>query len=225
MRSPRDILRKILLSSLRYARRSREAGRRCNAICAGRLAYIFILFFLLVPFVWAVPMQQVSYGEQKVAQEYELKAVYLYNFLQFIQWPESQRMLSKDGSMVIGIVGESPFGEAFEELQATIRKNGLKPVRVIYYGSYREGLNMRHCHILFVSASEKRNFAKITAELRGLPVLTVADTGDFLSSGGMINLVQSDGKIRWMINRSQANEAGLRFSAQLLTLAVRVMGD
>jgi hypothetical protein len=191
---------------------------------SGKLAYIFTLLFLLIPFAWAVPMQQVSYGEQKVAQEYELKAVYLYNFLQFIQWPESHRMLSKDGAMVIGIVGESPFGEAFEELEATIRKAGKKPVRVTYYGPYREGLNMRNCHILFVSASEKKNFVKIITDLRGLPVLTVADTEGFLSAGGMITLVKTQGRIRWMINRTQADEAGLRFSAQLLTLAVKVEG-
>jgi hypothetical protein len=169
-------------------------------------------------------MPQLSYAEQKVAQEYELKAVYLYNFLQFIQWPESQRMLSKDGAMVIGIVGESPFGKAFEELQATIGKSGKKPVRVIYYGAYREGLNMRNCHILFVSASEKKNFAKIIADLGGSPVLTVADTEGFLSAGGMIELVKDRGKIRWTINRAQADEAGLRFSSQLLTLAIKVVG-
>jgi hypothetical protein len=125
---------------------------------------------------------------------------------------------------VIGIVGESPFGGAFEELEATIRKTGKKPIRVTYYGPYREGLNMRNCHLLFVSTSEKKNFAKIIADLRGLPVLTVADTEGFLSAGGMIELVKDRGKIRWTINRSQADEAGLRFSAQLLSLAVRVVG-
>ena len=170
-------------------------------------------------------MQQVSYGEQPAAQQYELKAVYLYNFLQFVQWPESQRLLSKDGAMVIGIVGDSPFGKAFEELQATIRKSGTKPVRVIQYGSYHEGLDMKNCHILFASSSEKKNFAKIVADLRGAPVLTVADTENFLSSGGMINLVKSQGKIRWMINRAHAEKAGLRFSSQLLALAVRVEGN
>ena len=221
----KGILRNILLSFTGSAHRSLKPGKQYGPLCFGKLAYIFTIFFLLGSFVLAVPMQQASYGEQQVAQEYELKAVYLYNFLQFVQWPEAQRLLSKDGAMVIGIVGDSPFGEAFEALQATIRKSGMKPVRVIHYGSYSEGLDMRNCHILFVSASEKKNFAKIVADLRGVPVLTVADTENFLSSGGMINLVRSQGKIRWMINRAQADKAGLRFSAQLLTLAVKVVAD
>ena len=220
----KDILKNILLSFPGSAQRFPKPGKQHSRLCFGKLAYIFTIFFLLVPFVWAVPMQQVSYGEQQAAQEYELKAVYLYNFLQFVQWPESS-LRSKDRAMVIGIVGDSPFGEAFEELQATIRKSGTRPVRVIHYGRYREGLDMRNCHILFVSASEKQNFAKIVADLRGVPVLTVADTENFLSSGGMINLVRSQGKIRWMINRAQADKAGLRFSAQLLSLAVKVVEE
>ncbi len=221
----KDFLRNMLLSFPGSAHLSPKTGKRHIFLCFGKLGYTFTLFFLLVPFVWAVPMQQVSYGEQQAAQEYELKAVYLYNFLQFVQWPESQRLLTKDGTMVIGIVGDSPFGDAFEELQTTIRKSGTRPVRVIRYGRYREGLDMTNCHILFVSSSEKKNFAKIAADLKDVPVLTVADTENFLSSGGMINLVRSDGKIRWMINRARADKAGLHFSAQVLTLAVKVVED
>lgn len=218
-------MKNILMSFLISAQRFPKPGKQHGPLCFGRLAYTFTIFFLLVPFVWAVPMQQVSYGEQLVTQEYELKAVYLYNFLQFVQWPESQRLLSKDGAMVIGVVGDSPFGDAFEELQTTIRKSGMKPVRIIQYGRYREGLDLRNCHVLFVSVSEKKNFARIVEDLRGAPVLTVADTENFLSSGGMINLVRSQGKIRWMVNRSQAEKAGLRISAQLLTLAVKIVAD
>jgi len=221
----KDLLRKMLLSFPGSARRFSKAGKQYGTLGFGKLGYAFTLFFLLLSLVWALPMQQVSYGEQQIAQEYELKAVYLYNFLQFVQWPESKRLLTKDGVMVIGIVGDSPFGEAFEVLQATIRKSGMKPVRVIHYGHYREGLYMRDCHILFVSAAEKKNFAKIVDDLKDAPVLTVADTHNFLSSGGMISLVQSDGKLRWMINRAQADKAGLRFSAQLLALAVKVVED
>ena len=180
-----------------------------------------VVTFCLLPLVWAGPMQQVSYGEQS-AQEYELKAVYLYNFLQFVQWPESRKVLPKDGPMVICIVGESPFGEALESLQETVRKSGRRPVKVINYGAYQEEMNIAACHLLFVSSSEKRNFRKIIAGLRDSPVLTVADTENFLSSGGMINLTHSNGRIRWMINRTAADRAGLRLSAQLLSIAVKV---
>lgn len=184
------------------------------------ITFLFAACFSLLS--WAVFLQ-VSYGEPQ-AQEYELKAVYLYNFTQFVQWPESKRP-SADGAMVIGIVGESPFGDALKKLQENVRKNGMKSIRIVNYGQYREGIDIDACHLLFVSASEKKNFKKIIADLKDAPVLTVADTGSFLSAGGMIDLVQSKGKIRWMINRIAANRAGLRLSAQLLSIAIKVMDE
>jgi len=181
-----------------------------------------VLLPCLMSFVWAVPLQNIGYAQQAVS-EYELKAVYLYNFLQFVQWPEPQRSLAKDGTLIIGIVGESPFGSALEELQANVRRSGMKPVTIIYYGPYREDLVMKNCHLLFVSGSEKKNFSRIIVSLQGAPVLTVAEAENFVSSGGMISLIRSQGKVRWMINRAPADKAGLRFSAQLLSIAAKVV--
>ncbi len=189
----------------------------------GNTLLLITLFFCLFTFCWAVPLQRVSYAQPQAVQEYELKAVYLYNFLQFVQWPQPKRMISKDGAMVIGVVGESPFGDALEELQADVRKSGMKPVKIIQYGSYQENMDLGSCHLLFMSASEKSNFRKIIAGLRDAPVLTVAESENFLSSGGMVSLVQGGGKVRWMINRTAADRAGLRFSSQLLSIALKVV--
>ncbi|MHB8880495.1 MAG: YfiR family protein [Thermodesulfovibrionales bacterium] len=181
-----------------------------------------IIFLCLCSFSGAIPLQGVCYAQQQV-REYELKAVYLYNFLQFVQWPETKRAVTKDSVMVIGVVGESPFGEALTALQADLHRGGMKPVRIIQYGPYQEHMDFRECHLLFVGLSEKGNVRRIIARLKDAPVLTVADTDNFIAAGGMINLVQHGGKIRWMINRSAADKAGLRFSAQLLTIALKVV--
>ncbi|MBF0560263.1 MAG: YfiR family protein [Nitrospirae bacterium] len=200
-------------------------ARRLLPISSSGLLFHFSLVFCLASFIWALPPQKVSYGGQSTGEEYEVKAVYLYNFLQFIGWPESRNALAKDGAMVIGIVGESPFGEALEELQADLRNNRIKPFKIIYYGPYDEDTYMDNCHLLFVSASEKRNFERIVSSLKGKPVLTVADTENFIASGGMINLVHSKGKIRWVINRSAMDRAGLHPAAQLLSIAAKVVGE
>jgi hypothetical protein len=59
--------------------------------------------------------------------------------------------------------------------------------------------------------------------LEAAPVLTVSETNDFIDSGGMIALVRNRDRIRWEINRSSAESAGLRLSAQLLSMAVKVV--
>lgn len=189
----------------------------------GNFTLLMLLISLWVTGVWAVPLQRVGHAQQQAVQEYELKAVYLYNFLQFVQWPDAKRPVSKDGTLVIGIVGVSPFGTALADLQSDIQKSGMKPVRIVHYGDYEADMDLTTCNLLFVSASEKNNFRGIIAGLGHAPVLTVADSENFLSSGGMINLVQRNAKIRWSINRTAADRAGLRFSSQLLNMAVKVV--
>lgn len=173
---------------------------------------------LLLSLAWGAPLPQASPGDQK-AEEYDLKAVYLYNFLQFVQWPEARR----DATLVIGVVGETPLARALETLQGSLEKGGKRPIRVVRFGVYRAGLDLGSCHLLFLAPSEQQEFGKILAELSGAPVLTVADGGDFLEAGGMIALTVSRGKLRWMINRPPADRAGLRFNAQMLRLAIKVV--
>ncbi|TAN44782.1 MAG: YfiR family protein [Nitrospirae bacterium] len=187
------------------------------------LALLLVLSCSLFSFVMAGPLQSVSYVEDKRVGEYELKAVYLYNFLQFVYWPEPVRAQAKDGVMTIGIVGSSPFGTALDELKKSIRENGMKPVRIVQYGPYADDMNLTSCNLLFVGPSEKRNFHKIIASLKNAPVLTVGDTENFIAAGGMINLVQDKGKIRWIINRAPVEKAGLRLSSQILGIALRVV--
>lgn len=194
-----------------------------------RLALVFALAIGMYPLVWALPPSGVSYAAQPEVKEYELKAVYLYNFLQFFQWPEARRPAAHDGVMVIGVVGESPFGGALEDLEKNVRRNGMKPVRILYFEPEHAGLSgdagPASCDLLFLAASEKSRFGSIIASLNGAPVLTVADSDGFLKAGGMINLVHSDGKIRWMINRAPVEKSGLRMSAQLLSMAIKVYDD
>lgn len=173
---------------------------------------------------WGAPVGPAGLVRHQ-AQEYDLKAVYLYNFLQFVQWPASHKSPSSDGAMVIGIVGESPFGNALNNLQENLLKNGMKPIRVVYYGHFREGMNLEECHLLFVCASEKKSFRRIVATLRDTSVLTVADTESFLAAGGMITMVQNQAKIRWLINRAAASRTGLRLSPQLLSIALKVVDE
>ncbi len=45
--------------------------------------------------------------------EYEIKAAFIYNFLKFVEWPQDQ-MTRNSGQIVVGIIGEDPFGQAFD---------------------------------------------------------------------------------------------------------------
>src|SRR5438105_10497316 len=81
--------------------------------------------------------------------EYALKSVFLYNFCHFIEWPDSA-FTSPTAPLVIGIVGEDPFGALLKEaVEGETYHN-----RPIVIERYRGAKEIKHCHLLFVSRSE-----------------------------------------------------------------------
>jgi hypothetical protein len=195
----------------------KHKGRRHKLV---NLTIVALLIFISSS--WAAPLQHIAFSQEQHIQEYELKAVYLYNFLHFTHWPTSPGA-EDAGPMVIGIVGKSPFGNAVEALKISLEITGKPSISIKEFGPYRPGMDLSACNILFVSASEVKKFQKIINSLQQAPVLTVADTKNFIKSGGMINMVKHKGKIRWVINRTATANANLRISSQLLKIAVKTV--
>ncbi|MBU0483121.1 MAG: YfiR family protein [Proteobacteria bacterium] len=195
-----------------------------------RWGFVFWLVLICLPFgtslaglsFGVVSPAEAQYNTQ-VPHEYELKAIYLYNFLNFVYWPEERCGKSEGKAREIAVIGHSPFGNALKALQDKLDKSQKQPLSIIYYGSYREGMDLSGCRLLFVCDSEKENFDKIIASVQGSPVLTVADSEQFIEAGGMITLISRQNKVRWAINRSHLPLAGLRMSAKLLDIAVEVV--
>ncbi len=147
--------------------------------------------------------------------EYQVKAAFVYHFAQLISWPPSAFEQPKS-PMMIGILGDNPFGDA---LEVSVRGKAINghPVMVRMVRSLAEATNT--CHVLFISSSEKRRLSEIFAGLRGSTVLTVGETDRFTEAGGMVNFVREGTKIRFQINDSAAKKAGLKVSSKLLALA------
>lgn len=181
------------------------------AAAAGAKALLPALVMAALVLAWPArcPAQQAS--------EYDIKAVYLYNFLLFISWPDTD---SQD--IVIGIVGHDLFGKAFEKVEGSFVTGSRKRLLIKRFGRYRDQEDLSACHILFISRSEKENFETITGAVKNRPVLTVGDSPEFLARGGMINFVVINEKVRWELSRMRIKAAGLKLPAQLLQSAVKV---
>lgn len=145
------------------------------------------------------------------AQEYEIKAVFLYNFAQFVQWPP-EAFADKKAPLVIGILGSDPFGSYMDEAVRGETVDG-RPFVVRRYDRPEE---ITDCHILFISRSESGRLDQILGSLKGKSVLTVGDMDDFSRDGGMIRFVTENNKVRLRINVEAAKSAGLKISSKLL---------
>jgi hypothetical protein len=143
--------------------------------------------------------------------EYEVKAVFLFNFSQFVSWPP-QAFGTADAPMVIAVLGSDPFGH---ELDAVVRgeRLGAHPLEV---RRYRDVSEVKDCHILFIDRSEARQLPEIVQALRGRSILTVSDIDDATRTGVMIDLVKQSDRIRLRINVAAARAGGLTISSKLL---------
>lgn len=147
--------------------------------------------------------------------EYQVKASYLYNFLQFIQW-------SEDGSddsqkFVVGILGADSFGVALDSLRGK-RVQG----REIEIRRFHSPEELKSCQVIFVSASEENREAQILQRLKERHILTIGETESFARNGGIISFVLHQNRIRFEINQSAAREANMKISSKLFRLALRV---
>jgi hypothetical protein len=167
---------------------------------------------LLLPLLmWSLAAATPPGTPAQSSPEYQLKAVFLFNFAQFVEWPASA-FPEPDTPLGICILGEDPFGGYLDE---TVRGETVAnhPLAVRRYRMVDE---IKGCHILFVSRREQGHVGEILDSLKGRSVLTVSDAERFASHGGMIRFVTDHNRIRLRINLDAARAANLTLSSKLL---------
>ncbi len=191
------------------------AAAVCGALVrtssAGRGVWRWTLGALLV--FWP----SAAFAQVVRAPEYSLKAAYLFNFTQFIEWP-SNSFISTDAPIVIGVLGEDPFGGALDQAIKGKAVHG----RSLELKRFKQIGEMRGCHVLFVCASEAARLPEIFLAAQKGGILTVSDIDRFAERGGIINFYKENNKVRFKINLNAAERAGTKISSQLLRLGTIV---
>jgi hypothetical protein len=145
------------------------------------------------------------------ASEYQIKAVFLFNFTQFVEWPP-RAFPTAEAPFVIGVLGKDPFGSQLDEVVRgeTVDKRPLVIER------YRSADEIRNCNLLFIGRSEIGDLPQILAVIKGRSVLTVSDADGLDQSGVIIRLIRQDDRIRLRIDVGAAKAGNLTISSKLL---------
>jgi len=168
---------------------------------------LFITFLVLTGHL-------VSAAQGASSREYELKAVFLFNFTQFVEWPASS-FSSNQEPVIIGILGKNPFGAYLEEIVSGEKVNG-HAVTVQYYNNVEE---IKGCHVLFINLADTKKTERVVEALNGRNILTVSDAPGFPEQGGMVRFFTRDNKIKLQVNLEASRAASLTISSKLLRLA------
>jgi len=189
--------------------RRREGGRyrptRLDASC--RFAPAKLLALLLF-------LHALAGAQAPALTETQIKAGFLFNFTKFVEWP-ADAFADAGSPIVLGIVGEDPFGDLLTQAVAGKTVNG----RTVLLRHFKEDQNLQACNILFIGASEGGHVARILEKLRGSSVLTVGETDNFAQQGGIINFAIEENKVRLQINLEAASRARVKISAKVIAVA------
>jgi hypothetical protein len=158
----------------------------------------------------------IAHGQQSKPSEYAVKAAYLYNFGRFVEWPDKVASSAGD-SFSICVLGEDPFGQILGALAGqTIGGKQVVAKRI------SKPLDGSSCRIVYISLSEEKQLNDTLFTLSKAGVLTVSDMPQFSQRGGMIQFVLDGNKVRFEINLTAAENAGLTLSSELLKVATAV---
>jgi hypothetical protein len=150
---------------------------------------------------------------QTPTSESEVKAMFVYNFLKFVEWPVYASVDAKDPFIVL-IIGEGATADATERFLES-KTIGERPliVRRIRWDESLAGVRAA-----FVVERDAKKLHRILDAAAAAGVLTIGEGEGFTTSGGVIGLLVEDRKVRFDVDTAAAQTAGLRVSSKLLAL-------
>lgn len=153
------------------------------------------------------------------ARPEQVKAAYIYNFGNFVEWPASA-FAAPDSPLRIGVVEADALAEQLVRTVAGRLVHGRNvSVRTLRAHEPPTGLQM-----LVVGPLAATRLEAVLGPARELPVLLVTEAEGALAQGSMINFVVADERLRFEIAPRTAEQRGLSISARLLSAALKVEG-
>ena len=145
--------------------------------------------------------------------EYRLKAMFVYNFVLFTEWPDAV-----GSTLALCVYGPDPFGAEIDSLRG--KQVGSRSISV-----QRKAIGepLDACQIVFIASPAIDAVPRMLERLRGSPVLTIADSPGATRQGVALNLSVAADRVTFEANLQAARGAGLTLSSKLLRLATQVI--
>jgi hypothetical protein len=197
-----------------------QSGHRARAFSKACLCYFSIIALRLILTPPSVVNARAPLPAQTQADEYRVKAAFLFHFAQLVEWP-SGALGPDNRAFTFCTVGEDLVPGT---LEATVegKQIGSRSIQVRHV---QESADLQACQVLFLAVRDNKRVPPILASLKTASVLTVGNAENFADEGGMIGFCLQESKIRFDINLQAAQRAHLKISSRLLVLAKRVVGD
>jgi len=170
----------------------------------------FIKYSVLIVVITA------SFGfRQNFDTNAKIKAVFLYNFTRYFEWPENK----KSGNFVIEVVGKNEALVKELTKMAETKTVGNQKMEVINTAAY-DGKTKPH--MLFLLPDLTKSLGDATSKLKGKGSLIIAENTGAAKGGAAINFVVIDNKQKFEYSKNNAVKAGLKTSEDFKALAIAI---
>ncbi|WP_413693251.1 YfiR family protein [Psychromonas sp. KJ10-2] len=171
-----------------------------------RPLFIFLLYFLFNINLATAEQNKIS----------TLKVAYIYNIAKFTSWPDTTWNNPED-AFVLCAYGEDEVTSELSML--TGKKVATHPISVVEVKSDQD---YRHCHVFYISTDDRNLYRYLLSQIELQKVLTITDQSPHFTSGGFINLVEHNNRLRFQVSNQQLSTTQLVLSSKLLKLSILV---
>jgi hypothetical protein len=142
----------------------------------------------------------------------KIKAVFLYNFTRYFDWPENKKV----DNFVIYVVGKNE--NLISELKnlAKSKKVGNQDIEIKNSPSYDP---LIPSHIIFILSDALKPVSDAASKNKNKGALVVAEAPGACKSGASINFIVLENKLKFEYNRNMAVKAGLKTNDDFKALA------
>jgi hypothetical protein len=160
-----------------------------------------------------------AWGQPATGAEYAVKAGFIYNFINFVTWPEAAFKDNPD-QLVLCFYSEDPQSSVLFKLEGKIVKG-----RTLKVLAYKDSSCLAQSHAIFLGTQDEQFVRQVLEQAAGRNILTIGEIEAFARMGGVINFFKELNRLRFQVNIDAAQREALKMSSQLLQSAQIVHGE
>lgn len=156
-----------------------------------------------------------SKSNQKVDTNAKIKAVFIYNFTKYIEWPEDY----KSGEFTIGILGENEA--LFQELDQMSKVKKVNN-QTFSIQNIEDPASLGNPHILYIPEDSTEELNQALSKLKGKSTLVITEKPGLAKQGAAINFIIVGNRQKFELNKANIEQRNLKVASVLENLAVPV---
>ncbi|MEJ2003435.1 MAG: YfiR family protein [Cyclobacteriaceae bacterium] len=145
-------------------------------------------------------------------ERHEIHSMMIYNFLKYIQWPESVN----SGQFVIGVMGDDDVYSTLKAWYGDKERMG----KTLLVKKLTSPSDARECQLVYIGSAASNSFEAVHGIVSSNPTLIITDKNGLGKRGSGINFRTVNNRLKFELNQNALETSKLKVSSQLAAMAI-----